>query len=70
MFKKKGTKITALILAAMMTASAFLSGCGGTDSAGSQNSAASDTRRLPKQTAQRKALIRIPVPRKKQSLPW
>ena len=29
MFKKKGTKITALILAAMMTASAFLSGCGG-----------------------------------------
>ena len=26
MFKKKGTKITALILAAMMTASAFLSG--------------------------------------------
>lgn len=44
MFKKKGTKITALILAAMMTASAFLSGCGGTDSAGSQNSAASDTK--------------------------
>ena len=44
MFKKKGTKITALMLAAMMTASAFLSGCGGTDSADSQNSAATDTK--------------------------
>ena len=39
MLKKKGTKITALMLAGMMAASAFLSGCGGADSGSSQTGA-------------------------------
>ena len=43
MLKKKGTKITALMLAAMMAASAFLSGCGGADSGSSQTGAAAQS---------------------------